>query len=87
MQEIDEKEKILNCERMKSRKMNVEKGMYSWIPSGLLLVTFKGPNMPEKVKMYNGVSVYEMYIQGFSKTICGFSYTMLPVLRIWKLER
>lgn len=66
LSEVDEKENILNCERMKSKKMDMEKGMYSWTSSGLLLVTFKGSNVPQKVQMYNGlvrVPVDHMWIQ------------------------
>lgn len=40
LEEVDEKNKIVNCERMKARRMDVEKGTYSWTPSNLLMVTF-----------------------------------------------
>lgn len=33
----------------------MEKRIYEWIPSNLLLVTFKGSGVPEKLHMYNGL--------------------------------
>lgn len=49
------KDKIVNCERMKVRKMDTEKGITNWVPSNLLVVTFNGPRVPEKVNMYGGL--------------------------------
>lgn len=56
IQEVDEKEKIVNCKRMKVKKMDVEKGIFTWVLSSLLLVTFKGPNVPENISIYNGLA-------------------------------
>lgn len=53
---MGEKEKITKCERMKVKKMDAEKGMFTWTPSGLLLVTFKGSKVPENISMYNGLA-------------------------------
>lgn len=33
----------------------MEKRIYEWIPSNLLLVTFKGSGLPEKLHMHNGL--------------------------------
>lgn len=43
---------IVNFERMKVKRMDIEKGIYTWIPSNLLLVTFKGSNVLENVHIY-----------------------------------
>lgn len=40
---------------MKIKKMDMEKRIYEWIPSNLLLVTFKGSGVPEKLHMYNNL--------------------------------
>lgn len=47
---------IVNFERMKVKRMDIEKGIYTWIPSNLLLVTFKGSSVPENVHIYNGLA-------------------------------
>lgn len=68
---------------MKARRMDVEKGIYSWIPSNLLMVTFKGVKISEKIGMYNGlvkipvrpyvesvVQCYQCYGYGHWKNKC-----------------
>lgn len=56
LNETDDKDKIVNCERMKVRKMDTEKCITNWVPSNLLVVTFDGPRVPEKVSMYGGLT-------------------------------
>lgn len=36
--------------------MNMEKGMYIWVPSNLLVITFNGPYVQESISMYNGLA-------------------------------
>lgn len=41
--------------KLKIKKMNMEKGIYTWVPSKLLVITFDGPSVPENISMYNGL--------------------------------
>lgn len=36
--------------------MDTEKRVFTWVPSNLLVVAFKGSSVPENVSMHNGLA-------------------------------
>lgn len=60
--------------------MDTEKRVFTWVPSNLLVVAFKGSSVPENVSMHNGLASVPIRSYVDSVIQCFQCY----VFRYWK---